>query len=85
MYIFLIIFLMLNFFAAVGYSDILRLNSDRLLRNYVLGTYILIFVVFFSCLSIMKQWIIGVLIYEVIGFILYIFQCKAYTKKNFKF
>ena len=82
MYLFLFLFLILNFFAAVGYSDILRLNSDRLLRNYVLVTYILIFVVFFTCPSIMLQWIISVFLYEVFGFILYIIQCKEYSKKK---
>ena len=82
MYVFLILFLILNFFAAIGYSDILRLNSDRLFRNYVFGTYILIFLVFFTCPSIMLQLIIGVVLYEVIGFILYINQCKEYSKNN---
>jgi hypothetical protein len=82
MHLFLILFLILNFFSAVGYSDILRLNSDRLFCNYVFGTYILIFVVFFKCPSIMLQWIISVFLYEVIGFILYIIQCKEYSKKN---
>lgn len=82
MYIFLIALLLFNYLAAVGYSDILRLYTDRLLNIYAYGTYILIFVVFYSCPVIMEKWIIGVVIYEILGFGLYIKACLDYKRNE---
>ena len=67
---------------AVGFSDILRLNTDRLLNTFAFGSYILIFAVFFTCPSIMEKWIVGVVLFELIGFILYIKGCLEYNKNE---
>lgn len=82
MYLYIIIFIIINYLAAVGYADILRLNTDRLLNTFAFTTLIIIVVVFFSCPSIMEKWILGVIIFELIGFILYIKGCLEYNKNE---
>ena len=82
MYLFIIIFIIINYLAAVGYADILRLNTDRLLNTFAFTTLIIIVVVFFSCPSIMEKWIIGVVIFETFVFLLYIKGCLEYIKNE---
>ena len=82
MYLFFILFFIFNYLVAVGFSDILRLNTDRLLNTFAFGSYILIFAVFFTCPSIMEKWIVGVVLFELIGFILYIKGCLEYNKNE---
>ena len=82
MYLFIIIFFIINYLAAVGYADILRLNTDRLLNTFAFSTLIIIVVVFFCCPSIMGKWIIGVVIFETLGFLLYIKGCLEYIKNE---
>ena len=48
MYLFIIIFIIINYLAAVGYADILRLNTDRLLNTFAFTTLIIIVAVFIT-------------------------------------
>jgi hypothetical protein len=84
MYVLIIILFAINFLAAVGWSDILSLNSDRRLYNWWWLTTIGFSVAFFSMPSIMEKLLIGVFIYEVLGFLLYIRQCLQYNKEQEK-
>lgn len=84
MYVFIIILFAINFLAAVGWSDILRLNSDRRLYNWWWLTTIGFSIAFFSMPSIMEKLLVGVFIYEVLGFIFYIRQCIQYNKDQEK-
>ena len=82
MFLFILGFFIFNFLVTAGYSDILRLYSDRAFKTYALCSTVVIFVVFFTFPSIMVKWIIGVFIYELIGFILYIKGCLEYNKNE---
>ena len=86
MFLFFLGFIIFNFLVTAGYSDILRLYSDRAFNTYSLVSSIVILAVFFFCPGIMKEWIIGVLIYEIIGFSLFIkycLECNKESKDNF--
>ena len=80
MFIFLIIFFVINLLVTTGYSTILRLNSDKRLHAYWILSTILIFAAFFAVPSIMVNLIIFVVLYELIGFVLYLRQCMQYLK-----
>lgn len=82
MFIFVIVFFVVNLLATCGYSDLLRLTSDTRLHTYWIISTILIFVIFFTMPSIMINFIIGVFIYEVLGLFLYLLQCRQYLKKR---
>lgn len=82
MYLFFVGYIIFNYLVTAGYSDILRLYSNRALNTYALGSSVVIFVVFFAFPSIMREWIIGVFIYEIIGFSLYIKGCLEYNKNE---
>ena len=82
MFLFFLCFIIFNFLVTAGYSDILRLYSDRAFNTYSLVSSIVILAVFFFCPGIMKEWIIGVLIYEIIGFLLFIKYCLECNKKS---
>jgi len=75
MFIFILIFFLLNFLAAIGYEDILRL-SDRGLKIYWTVTTVGMWAVFFTMPSIMVELIIG--------FILYIGKCMKYNRDKEK-
>jgi hypothetical protein len=79
MFIFILIFFLLNYLAAIGYEDILRL-SDRGLKIYWTVTTVGMWTVFFTMPSIMVELIIGVFFYQLIGFILYIGKCMKYNR-----
>jgi len=83
MFIFILIFFLLNFLAAIGYEDILRL-SDRGLKIYWTVTTVGMWVVFFTMPSIMVELIVGVFFYQLIGFILYIGKCMKYNRDKEK-
>ena len=83
MFIFILIFFLLNFLAAIGYEDILRL-SDRGLKIYWTVTTVGMWVVFFTMPSIMVELIVGVFFYQLIGFILYIGKCMKYNRDQEK-
>lgn len=83
MLIFILIFFLLNFLAAIGYEDILRL-SDRGLKIYWTVTTVGMWVVFFTMPSIMVELIVGVFFYQLIGFILYIGKCMKYNRDQEK-
>lgn len=83
MLIFILIFFLLNFLAAIGYEDILRL-SDRGLKIYWTVTTVGMWVVFFTMPSIMVELIVGVFFYQLIGFILYIGKCMKYNRDEEK-
>lgn len=82
MFIFAIIFFVLNLLATCGYSSILRLTSDRRLHTYWILSTILFFIIFFTVPSIMVSLIKFVIVYEVLGFILYLGQCRKYLKNK---
>ena len=82
MYLFLIIFFIVNYLAVIGYFDLLRLGNDKLLKYSAFSSYILIFIVFFSFPSIMEKWIVGVFSFEILGFLLYIKGCFEYLKNK---
>ena len=82
MFIFVIVFFVVNLLVTCGYSDLLRLTSDARLHTYWIISTILILVIFFTVPTIMVNFIIGVLIYEVLGLLLYLLQCKQYLKKR---
>ena len=82
MFFFFLGFIIFNFLITAGYSDILRLYSDQAFNTYALVSSIIILAVFFSCPSIMKEWLIGVFIYEIIGFSLFIKYCLECNKKS---
>jgi hypothetical protein len=82
MFFFLIIFFIVNYLAVIGFFDLLRLGSDKLLHFFAVSTYIVIFIVFFSCPSIMEKWIVGVFCFEILGFILYVKGCLEYLKNK---
>ena len=83
MFIFILIFFLLNFLAAIGYEDILRL-SDRGLKIYWTVTTVGMWVIFFTMPSIMVELIVGVFFYQLIGFILYIGKCMKYNRDQEK-
>ena len=83
MFIFILIFFLLNFLAAIGYEDILRL-SDRGLKIYWTVTTVGMWAVFFTMPSIMVELIVGVFFYQLIGFILYIGKCMKYNRDQEK-
>ena len=83
MFIFILIFFLLNFLAAIGYEDILKL-SDRGLKIYWTVTTVGMWVVFFTMPSIMVELIVGVFFYQLIGFILYIGKCMKYNRDKEK-
>lgn len=83
MLIFILIFFLLNFLAAIGYEDILRL-SDRGLKIYWTVTTVGMWVIFFTMPSIMVELIVGVFFYQLIGFILYIGKCMKYNRDKEK-
>ena len=83
MLIFILIFFLLNFLAAIGYEDILRL-SDRGLKIYWTVTTVGMWVIFFTMPSIMVELIVGVFFYQLIGFILYIGKCMKYNSDQEK-
>lgn len=83
MLIFILIFFLLNFLAAIGYEDILRL-SDRGLKIYWTVTTVGMWVIFFTMPSIMVELIVGVFFYQLIGFILYIGKCMKYNRDQEK-
>ncbi len=82
MFLFFLGFIIFNFLVTAGYSDILRLYSNKVFNSYALGSSVVIFMVFFAFPIIMREWIIGVFIYEIIGFLLYIKGCLEYVKKE---
>ena len=82
MFVFILIFFGVNFLATVGYSDIFGLNSDRKLFTYFWITAIVPFILFYTVLDIMGTLIISVLIYEVLGVILYLGQCRKYNREK---
>lgn len=83
MLIFILIFFLLNFLAAIGYEDILRL-SDKGLKIYWTVTTVGMWVIFFTMPSIMVELIVGVFFYQLIGFILYIGKCMKYNRDQEK-
>jgi hypothetical protein len=82
MYLFILGFFIFNFLVTAGYSDILRLYSDRAFKAYAVLSTVVIFVVFYTFKGIMVKWILGVFIYELIGFIFYIKGCLEYNKNE---
>jgi len=82
MFIFVIVFFVVNLLVTCGYSDLLRLTSDTRLHTYWIISTILILVVFFTVPTIMVNFIIGVLTYVAVGLLLYLLQCKQYLKKR---
>jgi hypothetical protein len=82
MYLFILGFFIFNFLVTAGYSDILRLYSDRAFKAYAVLSTVVIFFVFFTFPSIMVKWKLGVFIYELIGFTLYIKDCLEYNKNE---
>jgi hypothetical protein len=82
MFLFFLGFIIFNFLVTAGYSDVFRLYSTRVFNAYAIGASVLIFVVLLGVPSIMREWIIGVFIYEIIGFSLYIKGCFEYIKKE---
>jgi hypothetical protein len=82
MYIGILIYFGINFLSAVGYSDILCINSDRKLFWYFWLTALVPIGVFFFIPSVMRQLLIGEFIYQVLGLILYIIECRKYKRNE---
>lgn len=80
MFVFILIFFGVNFLAAVGYSDIFSINSDRKLFWYFWITAIVPFILFYTVIDMMGTLITAVVIYEVLGVILYLGQCRKYNR-----
>ena len=82
MFLFTIIFFVVNLLATCGYYDILPLRGDRQLHTYWILTTVSAFILFFTVPSIMKELFIGVILYEVVGICLYLRQCVQYNREQ---
>ena len=82
MFLFIIIYFGINFLSAVGFSDIFCINSDRKLFWYYWITALVPIVLFFTAISIMAELITAVVIYQVVGVLLYLGQCLKYKKQQ---
>lgn len=84
MFLFMVIFFVVNLLATCGYYDLLPLKGDRQLHAYWILSTVTAFVLFFAVPSIMKELLIGVFIYEVVGICLYLRQCVQYSREQKK-
>jgi uncharacterized protein HemY len=82
MFIFFLIFLVVNLLTSIGYLEILQVNTDFRLKIYSLGTSIGFFILFLMVPSIMEYLIFWFFIYQILGLSLFFRGVWIYSRNE---
>ena len=84
MFIFFLLFLIVNLLTSIGYLDTLQINTDFRLKIYSLSTSIGFFIVFLMVPSIMEYLIFWFFIYQILGLSLFFRGVWIYSRNEKK-